>query len=99
MTEDRGLDGEYTRFRAKVQLGDGPDQRGEVTVETVREVTEPRRKDRVRLPETEGDVFTGVSAVQGVPANDKVFAEFYAELTRAGGALRDALDLDPEVES
>lgn len=28
--------GEYTRRKMKVQLGDGPDQRGEVTVEMVR---------------------------------------------------------------
>jgi hypothetical protein len=31
------MDGEYVRRKVKIQLGDGPDQRGEVTVETVRE--------------------------------------------------------------
>lgn len=29
--------GEYVRRKVKIQLGDGPDQRGEVTVESVRE--------------------------------------------------------------
>lgn len=29
--------GEYTRRRINVQLGDGPDQRGDVTVEMVRQ--------------------------------------------------------------
>lgn len=29
--------GEYTRRKIKVQLGDGPDRRGEATVEEVRE--------------------------------------------------------------
>lgn len=32
--------GEYTRRKMKVQLGDGPDQRGEVTVEMVRDATD-----------------------------------------------------------
>ena len=35
--EQDHMDGEYVRRKLKVQLGDGPDQRGEVTVETVRE--------------------------------------------------------------
>ena len=29
--------GEFTRRKIKIQLGDGPDQRGEVTVEEVRD--------------------------------------------------------------
>lgn len=32
--------GPYTRRKVKVQLGDGPDQRGEVTLEAVREYEE-----------------------------------------------------------
>jgi hypothetical protein len=82
MTDEK----EYTRIRANVQIGDGPDQRGDVTVETFREVDPDRRRIReVRLPDG--------TEVDGVPANDRVFAEWYTELQRAEDALRVTLGL------
>lgn len=46
MTGDEDApDVEYVRRKAKIQLGDGPDQRGEVTVELVREVEERPQTD------------------------------------------------------
>jgi len=94
---------ELNRWRVNIQLGDGPDQRGDITIETVREPlpTEDVRKANIRLPdgltaelEGSGDV------IQGVRANDHDFAEFYLELLRGKAALIEALDLDmkpPEV--
>lgn len=86
--------GEYTRLRSKVQLGDGPDQRGETTVEIVRE--EPgdgRQRRTVTIPD-EG-VEGGTREVETF-VNDTAFAEFYYELTRARGALSEALDLEDQ---
>jgi hypothetical protein len=83
-----GPDGEFTRLKSSVQLGDGPDQRGDVTVEVVREKRPregfERRDVEVELPDgsvVEGDV------------DDATFAEFYTELDRATRVLSDALGL------
>lgn len=92
MTENDDDFAEYTRFKAKVQIGDGPDQRGEVTVETVRELDEERQGsvDGVELPNGE--------TVDYVPSNNREFAEFFHELTRGEGALRQTLGLETEDE-
>ena len=81
--------GEYTRIKAKVQLGDGPDQRGEVTVEMVRERTEDTPLDvrTVELPD-------GTSVETTI--DDRTFAEFYLESGRVVSALSDRLGLDPD---
>lgn len=88
--------GEYTRIRANIQLGDGPDQRGDVTVEIVREPGEDRAERSVVMPEAA----TGESPVMDVtaPMNDRDFAEFYHELMRARKALNQALGL-PEDDN
>lgn len=82
-------DGEFTRFKAKVKLGDGPDQRGEVTVETVRHVRPDRSTASVVI-----DSDAGTAAVDDVPVNHRVFGEFAFELGRATDALRNSLGLD-----
>ena len=89
---------EYTRFRAKVQLGDGPDQRGEVTVEVVREPNPDGEDEKVndyrpvyyQLPD-------GTTA--GATLDHRTFAEFYGELDRATDALRENLGLEPEGDN
>lgn len=83
--------GEYTRLRANIQLGDGPDQRGDATVEVVREPesgisTEARE---VTIPTGDDEEMVTVRA----RASDVAFAEFYRELTRAEQALSEALGL------
>lgn len=92
MSEENDDFTEYTRFKSKVKLGDGPDQRGEVTVETVRETVEGEQGevDGVELPNGE--------TVDFVPANNREFAEFYHELTRSAAALRQTLGLEDEEE-
>jgi len=90
--------GEYNRWRAHIQLGDGTDQRGDATFEMVREPQEERRETAVRLPagvELKG----GENVIQGVPVSDKHFAEFYLEMMRTREALIEGLGLDfPEIE-
>lgn len=88
--------GEYTRFRANIQLGDGPDQRGDVTVEMVREPGEDRAERYVAIPEAA----TEQAPAMDVPAqmNDAHFAEFYHELQRGRRALREALGLPDDDE-
>ena len=83
-----GPEGEFTRLKSSVQLGDGPDQRGDVTVEVLREKRPregfERRDVELELPDgtvAEGDV------------DDATFAEFYTELERATRALSEALGL------
>lgn len=81
-------DGEYTRMKANIQLGDGIDRRGDVTVEIVRSVDSSgarRRKREVVLPD--GDTITARTS-------DEVFAEFYFEAARATEVLRERLGLD-----
>lgn len=86
MPDDNEPDTEYTRIRAKMQMGNGIDQRGEVTVETVREVEEDRTTTTVELPDG--------TVVGDVPINNRAFAEFYHELERSGQALKDKLGIE-----
>ena len=82
--------GEYTRLKANIQLGDGIDRRGEVTVEVVRSVdtaSDGRRSRSVVLPD--GTTF-------GTKTTDEVFAEFYFECVRATEALHERLGLDED---
>jgi hypothetical protein len=79
--------GEYTRLRADIQLGDGIDRRGEVTIEVVRAIdteSEKRRTRSVVLPDE--------STLQ-TETSDEVFAEFYFECGRATRALQERLGL------
>jgi len=92
--DDAPIDGEHTRYRAKVQLGDGPDRRGDVTVEMVREPSGDRNERHVIIPEAVTDEASAMD-VQA-PCNDADFAEFYHELERASTALRDVLGLDDD---
>lgn len=85
--------GEYTRLKANIQLGDGIDRRGEVTVEVVRSVdttSDTRRSRSVVLPD--GTTF-------GTKTTDEVFAEFYFECVRATEALRERLGLNEDEET
>lgn len=99
---DEDFDGEYTRFRANIQLGDGIDQRGDVTVELVREPNENRNERETGIPLTDSErehinLDGRDMEVVDTPCNDREFAEFYNELQRASNALRDALNLpDPD---
>jgi KaiC/GvpD/RAD55 family RecA-like ATPase len=80
--------GEYNRYRLKLQRGDGPDRRGDVAVEVVREVDPDRdlkRSHEVELPD--GNTVR-------VATDDEAFAEFYMEARRAEGVLLDRLGLD-----
>lgn len=91
MNDEHDEGGEYTRFKAKIQLGDGPDQRGEVTVETVRERGEDDigTLEKVELPEeVEGHNITSARI------NHEDFGEFYFELARARAALAEQLGLE-----
>ncbi len=87
-------EGEYTKFRAKVQLGDGPDQRGSIEVELQREPDEDREERFVAMPESA----TMESPSMDVEAkmNDAQFAEFYHELSRGTEALRQSLGLEED---
>lgn len=90
-------DGEFTRLRAKVQIGDGVDQRGEVSVERSSKQDEDGRgyektTKEVTLPEEMGG-----DTVE-IQANNELFAEFYYELTRSTKALRQELGLPDEDE-
>jgi len=79
--------GEYTRLRADIQLGDGIDRRGEVTIEVVRSIdseSDERRSRSVVLPDE--------STLQ-TETSDEVFAEFYFECGRATRALQERLGL------
>ena len=93
-TKDGTPLGEYNRFKASVQLGDGPDQRGEVTVELVREPLEGREGRTVSFPDVD-DVEDALGQVEA-EVNDAQFAEFYIELKRSTGALRESLGLPKE---
>lgn len=83
-------DGEYTRFKAKIQRGDGIDRRGDVEVEVVRE----RSEVRVDLDEIEHEIADDVSVT--TLADHGPFAEFSFELERAVRLLEDQLGLDGE---
>jgi hypothetical protein len=85
---------EMTRFRCNVQLGNGPDQRGDVTVEMVREPNDDRNERHVIVPEAVTDEASTMNVE--APCNDADFAEFYHELERASTALRDVLGLDDD---
>lgn len=89
---------EYNRWRAHIQLGDGTDQRGDATFEMVREPQEDRRVTSVRLPPGV-ELEEGEDVIQGVPASDRQFAEFYLEMMRTREALIEGLGLDPAVVS
>ena len=93
MPEDTLDGGEYTRFKAKIQLGDGPDRRGEVTVETVRERTEDDTLtvQNIDMPGNGNGDVTGEVSV-----NHDNFGEWYLELSRARRALVEQLDLEEE---
>lgn len=86
--DPRDIEGEYTRFRANIQLGDGPDRRGDVTIEIVREREEVASQTprEVELPSGE--------RIQ-TETMDAAFAEFYIELDRASTTLRETLGLPP----
>lgn len=93
MSDDYDEHGEYTRFKAKVQLGDGPDQRGEITVETVRERTDDGDTTTHEVDVPVGDEYD-ITATPRLDHNN--FGEFYLELQRGRDALAEALDLDDE---
>lgn len=93
MTDEDGSEvEEYTRFRANIQLGDGPDQRGDVTVEMQREATDDRVEREVRVPSSQAD--RDAEVLTTAKCNDAQFAEFYNELMRGRAALSDALGLE-----
>lgn len=89
---------EFVRFKAKIQRGDGPDQRGEVTVETVRElpVDSPGHRADVDVLLPDGEVLT----VEDIEVQSGPFAEWYFEMQRAELALRETLGLieDDDVD-
>lgn len=94
MTNDKSNnDRSFTRLRLNFQLGDGPDQRGDMTVEVSREVDPDaeRKTDEVQIPLDDGQTRT-VAA----PTNDEVFAEFYNEVSRSERVLREVLGLEDE---
>lgn len=80
-------DVEMTRLSCTIQLGDGIDRRGDVTVEVTRELGPrmDRREREVELPD--GSTTT-------VTADDQTFGEFVLETGRATELLRDRLRLD-----
>lgn len=85
-------DGEYTRFKAKIQLGDGIDRRGDTTVEIA------------RSPRPESSVTTSVSVGRGeeeveTTVDHKAFAEFALEVDRATELLRSTLQLPDDNEN
>jgi len=84
---------EYTKLRMQAQRGDGPDRRGKVEVEMLREDDEPT-EDRT--------VSVGVGPDGDIPAaatvDDSVFAEFHYETERAVALLEDRLGLDDDDE-
>lgn len=84
--------GEFTRFRANIQLGDGPDQRGDVTVEVVREPSEDRHVRPVTIPTGDDTADIEVESF----ADDEAFAEFYREISRARRTLAEQLGLPEE---
>jgi len=96
MASDHDPMDEFTRFRANIQLGDGPDQRGDITVEMVREPALDREERSVVMPESNTDEAPAMDVT--APANDQDFAEFYHELMRGRRALREALGLDSDEE-
>jgi hypothetical protein len=100
MTREDEPNGDYTRLRAKVQVGDGPDQRGDRTVEMVR-LHDEEIEHREAVPA--GDLLTedeleryGVDPDVKVPRNDSQFAEFMVEVQRTTDLLRNELGLAGE---
>lgn len=89
---DNDSDEQFTRIRSNVQLGDGPDARGDVTVEIVREKTTAKRFADVTVPDGQG----GTINVADVPMDDRAFAEWMIEMDRAVDRLRTKLGLDRE---
>lgn len=89
MTED--APGEYTRFRTNIQLGDGPDQRGDMTVEIVRVIDEETPRRETHAVTHEGPIETALT--------DAHFAEFALEVGRATDLLKNELGLTDEEVS
>lgn len=99
MSEREHEPGEFTRLKMKMQLGDGPDRRGEITVETVRERDEDSPltemgMENVPIGIRDGEV--DLVDVEGVPVDHATFAEFMLETQRARALLRKRLGLDDE---
>jgi hypothetical protein len=91
MSEEDGFDAEYTRRKVKLQVGDGPDARGEVTVEMVRE----RAPEDETTPRHESVVMqTGESQRVRFGTDDAAFAEWVFEVNRSVDVLRDSLGLE-----
>lgn len=91
MTKDKSNnDRSFTRLKMNFQLGDGPDQRGDMTVEVSRAVDPdaPRKTRKVQLP--------GGARITA-PTNDEVFAEFYNECDRGERVLREVLGLEDDA--
>ena len=86
--QDPFPDGEFTRRKAKIQVGDGPDARGEITVETVRSESESADYETVSVN------IDGASTNQQVRIDHASFAEFAFEVERAVLVLRDQLGID-----
>lgn len=83
---DVQMDGEYTRYRMSVQRGDGPDRRGKVEVEMVRE-REPSRESQT--------VDVGGREVT-TQMEDSAFAEFLLESDRSVRLLEERLGLNDD---
>lgn len=87
--DEAEMSGEYTRVRANVQIGDGPDQRGDVTVEIQRHTTAERTKERVvEIPNGSG---------YRTEADDQIIAELYLQTQRAQEVLADVLGLEGDA--
>ena len=90
MSPEDDLPPGYSRYRMKIQRGDGPDRRGDVAVEVVREVGPSKGAGKTREVELpNGDTVYAT-------LDDAAFAEFYLEAQRAEGVLLDRLGLDRE---
>lgn len=89
---DEDSESEFVRFQSKIQLGEGVDRRGDVTVEMLRERPSLGRRTQhqdVELPS--GETVT-------ITTDDEAFAEFYFELQRTRDVLRRTLGLDRDDE-
>jgi hypothetical protein len=90
---------EYTKVRMQAQRGDGPDRRGKVEVEMLREVEgqnedgdNPNRRTTTVAVGPDGNIPAAATV------DDSVFAEFHYETERAVALLEDRLGLDDDAE-
>lgn len=87
------IDGEYTRLRANLQLGDGPDQRGDRTLEMVRSRNGAEATAAGEILDDEEMEMFGIDPDLQLEVDDTTFVEFYHESKRTAAVLADQLEI------